>query len=127
MQQFFIAIILVLGLGSWFLYNENQTLTANNIKLEQAVEEQKETMRVMQENFEKQGKALSNLQRKTAQIEAEKDQYLQIFRKHNLDKLALLKPGLVELRVNKATKEIFEVLENDTKEISTITSGDNND
>ena len=127
MQQFFIAIILILGLGSWFLYNENQTLTANNIKLEQAVEEQKETMRVMQENFEKQGKALSNLQRKTAQIEAEKDQYLQIFRKHNLDKLALLKPGLVELRVNKATKEIFEVLENDTKEISTITSGDNND
>ena len=84
-------------------------------------------MAIMKEQYEKQGKALSNLQRKTAQIEAEKDQYLQIFRKHNLDKLALLKPGLVELRVNKATKEIFEVLENDTKEISTITSGDNND
>jgi hypothetical protein len=127
MQQFFIAIILVLGLGSWFLYNENQTLTANNIKLEQAVKDQQEAFVKMVAEYEKQGKALSNLQRKTAQIEAEKDQYLQIFRKHNLDKLALLKPGLVELRVNKATKEIFEVLENDTKEISTITSGDNND
>tara|TARA_A200000159_G_C7331485_1_gene343135 strand:- start:2447 stop:2830 length:384 start_codon:yes stop_codon:yes gene_type:complete len=127
MQQFFIAIILVLGLGSWFLYNENQTLTANNIKLEQAVKDQREAFAKMVAEYEKQGKALSNLQRKTAQIEAEKDQYLQIFRKHNLDKLALLKPGLVELRVNKATKEIFEVLENDTKEISTITSGDNND
>lgn len=127
MQQFFIAIILVLGLGSWFLYNENQTLTANNIKLEQAVKDQREAFVKMVAEYEKQGKALSNLQRKTAQIEAEKDQYLQIFRKHNLDKLALLKPGLVELRVNKATKEIFEVLENDTKEISTITSGDNND
>ena len=95
MQQFFIAIILVLGLGSWFLYNENQTLTANNIKLEQAVKDQREAFAKMVAEYEKQGKALSNLQRKTAQIEAEKDQYLQIFRKHNLDKLALLKPGLV--------------------------------
>jgi predicted phage-related endonuclease len=95
--------------------------------LEQAVKDQQEAFVKMVAEYEKQGKALSNLQRKTAQIEAEKDQYLQIFRKHNLDKLALLKPGLVELRVNKATKEIFEVLENDTKEISTITSGDNND
>ena len=35
MQQFFIAIILVLGLSSWYLYNENQTLKGNVIKIEQ--------------------------------------------------------------------------------------------
>ena len=34
MNQFFIGIIIVLGLGSWYLFNENQTLTENNIKLE---------------------------------------------------------------------------------------------
>ena len=44
MQQFFIAIILVLGLGSYWLYNENETLKANNLKLEAAVETQKQTM-----------------------------------------------------------------------------------
>ena len=88
MQQFFIAIILVLGLGSWYLYNENQTLTANNFKLELAVEEQKETMKAMQENFERQGKALQNMQRKNAQIEADKDKYLSILSKHNFEKLA---------------------------------------
>ena len=33
MQQFFIAIILVLGLGSYYLYNQNETLKANNQKL----------------------------------------------------------------------------------------------
>ena len=55
MQQFFIAIILVLGLASWWLYNENQTLTANNYKLELAVEEQQRTMEVMKEQYEKQG------------------------------------------------------------------------
>tara|TARA_B100001939_G_scaffold308482_1_gene289115 strand:+ start:4863 stop:5246 length:384 start_codon:yes stop_codon:yes gene_type:complete len=127
MQQFFIAIILVLGLGSWYLYNENQTLTANNFKLELAVEEQKETMRVMQENFEKQGIALQNLSRRNAQIEADKDKYLQILSKHNFEKLAIAKPGLMEIRFNKGTDEVLRELENDTKEISNLDSTSSND
>lgn len=127
MQQFFIAIILVLGLGCYWLYNENQTLTANNFKLELAVEEQKETMKVMQENFEKQGKALQNLSRRNAEIEADKDKYLSILSKHNFEKLAIAKPGLMELRFNKGTDEVLRELENDTKEISSISDTDNND
>lgn len=120
MQQFFIAIILVLGLGSYWLYNENETLKANNLKLEAAVETQKQTMEAMKENYEKQGKALGQLQRKNAQIEAEKDKYLDIFRRHDLNKLAIAKPGLIEIRSNKATKEVFETIENDTKVIDKL-------
>lgn len=120
MQQFFIAIILVLGLSSWWLYNENETLKANNLKLEAAVETQKQTMEAMKESYEKQGKALGQLQRKNAQIEAEKDKYLDIFRRHDLNKLAIAKPGLIEIRSNKATKEVFETIENDTKVIDKL-------
>ena len=120
MQQFFIAIILVLGLGSYWLYNENETLKANNLKLEAAVEIQKQTMEAMKESYEKQGKALGQLQRKNAQIEAEKDKYLDIFRRHDLNKLAIAKPGLIEIRSNKATKEVFETIENDTKVIDKL-------
>jgi len=120
MQQFFIAIILVLGLGSYWLYNENETLKANNLKLETAVETQKQTMEAMKESYEKQGKALNQLQRKNAQIEAEKDKYLDIFRRHDLNKLAIAKPGLIEIRSNKATKEVFETIENDTKVIDKL-------
>ena len=127
MNQFFIAIILVLGLGSWYLYNENQTLTANNFKLELAVEEQKETMKAMQENFERQGKALQNMQRKNAQIEADKDKYLSILSKHNFEKLAIAKPGLMEIRFNKGTDDVLRELENDTKEISNLDNTSNND
>ena len=36
MQQILIGIILVLGLGSYWLYNENNTLKANNKALEGA-------------------------------------------------------------------------------------------
>ena len=109
MQQFFIAIILILGLSSWYLYNENQTLKGNVIKIEQALEDQRAAFETMKEQYEKQGQELNNLARANARIEAEKDQYLSIFRKHNLDKLALMKPGLIESRVNNATKEVFEV------------------
>ena len=120
MQQFFIAIILVLGLGSYWLYNENETLKTNNLKLEAAVETQKQTMEAMRESYEKQGKALGQLQKKNAQIEAEKDKYLDIFRRHDLNKLAIAKPGLIEIRSNKATKEVFETIENDTKIIDQL-------
>ena len=40
MQQLLIGLVLVLGLGGYWLYNENQTLKENNFKLEAAVEEQ---------------------------------------------------------------------------------------
>ena len=127
MNQFFIAIILILGLGSWYLYNENQTLTANNIKLESAVEEQKQTMAALQESYERQGKALGNLQRRNNEIEADKARYLEIFSKHNLDKLALVKPGMIETRFNNGTAEVFKEIENDTKQFRNSESTSSND
>ena len=120
MQQFFIAIILVLGLSSWWLYNENQTLTANNQKLEYAVEEQKATMVAIKESYEKQGKALLNMSRQNAEIEKEKAEYLSIFARHNLDVLALKKPGMIELRFNNASEQVMEGLEDDTEKLYNI-------
>ena len=120
MNQMFIGIILVMGLGGYYLYNENQTLTANNIKLEAAVEEQKQTMAIMKEQYEKQGKALMNMSRQNAQIEKEKSEYLAIFSRHNLDLLALKKPGLMENRFNKASEEVMEGMEDDTEKLFNI-------
>jgi hypothetical protein len=124
--QFFIAIILILGGSSYWLYNENQILIANNQKLEYAVEEQKAAIAAIQESYEAQGKAMQNLQRANARIEAEKDRYLDIFRRHNLDKLAIAKPGLIENRVNGATKSVFEDIENDSKNIADLDSNSSN-
>jgi hypothetical protein len=126
MQQFFIAIILALGLSTWFLWNERTTLIENNVKLEAAVEEQKETLRVVQENFERQAQALQNLSLQNQQIEAEKQRYLDIFSRHNVERLATVKPGLIENTFNKGTIEVFEGIENDTKQISNINNSSNN-
>lgn len=120
MYQFFIGIIIVLGLGSYWLYDQNVTLKENNVKLEFAVEEQRAAFDAMKESYEKQGESLRQLSEANARIEAEKDQYLDIFRRHNLDKLALAKPGLIETRVNNGTKGVLEDLENDSKNIAAI-------
>ena len=120
MQQFFIAIILVLGLGCWWLYSENETLKANNVKLEYAVEEQKQTIATIKESYEKQGQALMNMTKENALIEQEKAEYLQIFSRHNLDVLALKKPGLIENRMNNASEQVMEGIEDDTEKLFNI-------
>ena len=118
------AIILVLGLGSWYLYNQNQTLQANNMKLEYAVEEQKQTMAAMKEQYEKQGQALMGMTKQNAIIEQEKAEYLAIFARHNLDLLALKKPGMIELRFNNASEAVMEGLEDDTEELYNLDNPD---
>ena len=123
MNQFFMAIILVLGLGSWYLWNENQTLKANNIKLEGAVQMQEETISTLQNDFAKQTQALTSLQSKNNEIELEMNRYLDIFKRHNLTKLAAAKPGLIESRANKATKEVFDGIEQDSRDIDAADDG----
>ena len=127
MQQALIGIILILGLGGYWLYNENQTLSMNNMKLEAALEEQTAAMAAMKESYEKQGQALLNMSRKNAEIEAEKAEYLAIFARHNLDMLAIKKPGLIENRFNDASVKVMEGIEDDTKEIYNLTNPSDSD
>ena len=127
MNQLFIGIILVLGLGGYWLYQENQTLAANNLALEGAVQEQKAAMAAMKESFEKQGKALLNMSRVNAEIEAEKAEYLAIFARHNLDNLALKRPGMIELRFNNASEAVMEGLEDDTEKLNALSNPVSND
>jgi len=127
MNQLLIGLLVALGLFSFLLYNENQTLTTNNMQLESAVAEQQATMDAMRESFEKQGKALQNMSRVNAEIEQEKAEYLQIFARHNLNALAVAKPGLITKRVNNGTNKVFEGIEDDTKNISNLESSTDNE
>jgi len=127
MQQMLITLILVLGLGSWYLYNQNQTLTENNIKLEGALAEQTRAIETLRESYEIQGKSLMNMSKRNAEIEAEKAEYLAIFSRHNLDLLALKKPGMIETRMNNASELVMEGIEDDTKELYNLTNPNNND
>ena len=120
MSKVLMGIIFVMGIGSYFLYQQYETVKAENMALNFAVEEQKQTIVTIKENFERQGKALNNLTARNAEIEGEMTRYLDIFKRHNLNKLAIAKPGLIEKRVNDGTAKIFITIENDSKQLDNL-------
>ena len=120
MQQILMGILLILGLACWWLYSENQTLSMNNMQLEIAVAEQEEAIKVIKESYENQGKALNQLASRNALIEQEMNEYMDIFRRHNLNKLAIARPGMIETRANEQTAAVFESIENDSKELDSL-------
>tara|TARA_R110000803_G_scaffold149167_1_gene214624 strand:+ start:1568 stop:1963 length:396 start_codon:yes stop_codon:yes gene_type:complete len=123
MQQFLIAIILVLGLSSYYLYNENKTLTTNNALLEGAVATQKDAIESLQNDFATQTQGLLAIQSRNQAIEQEMTRYLDIFKRHNLTKLAAAKPGLLEPKINKGTKNVFDSIEEDSRNIDSLDDG----
>jgi len=123
MNQLYIGIIIVLGLGSYYLYQQNQVLTANNMALESAVATQEEAIKTMQNDFTLQTQQLGELQKKSQETQLEMNRYLDIFKRHNLTKLAAAKPGLLEPRINKGTKDVFDSIEEISRTIDSLDDG----
>lgn len=117
MNQFFLALLLVVSGLCWWLWQDNQALRQNNATLEVAVQTQEETITTLQNDFALQTSQLNELALKNQETQKEMNRYLDIFKRHNLTKLAAAKPGLIEPRANKATKEVFDGIEEDSRDI----------
>ena len=123
MSKIFIGIILVLGLSTFVLWNQNSKLSALNQAFELRSQEQKLTIESLQNDFALQTKGLLSIQAKNQEIESEMNRYLDMFKRHNLTKLAAAKPGLIEPRVNKGTKDVFDSIEEDSRNIDSLDDG----
>lgn len=111
MNQFLIGVLLIVSFLCYYLWNENQVLTANNAALETAVATQEEAIQTLQNDFTLQTEQLGALQKKSQEAQKEMNRYLDIFKRHNLTKLAIAKPSLIETRVNNGTKKVFDSIE----------------
>ena len=120
MNQLFIGIIIAMALGGYFLYQQNESLKIENLAFQVRDQEQAATIKAQQESFERQSSALNNMTARNAEIEGEMNRYLDIFKRHNLNKLAIAKPGLIEKRVNDGTKKVFETIEEDSKALDNL-------
>ena len=123
MNQLLIGIILVMGFLGYGLYIENQNLQAENSAYELRDAEQDAAINQLQGDLELQGAGLQEMTKRNAEIQGEMNRYLDIFKRHNLTKLAAAKPGLIEPRVNKATKEVFNGIEEDSRNIDNLDDG----
>jgi hypothetical protein len=123
MNQLLIGIILVMGFLGYTLYIQNENLKAENSAYELRDAEQDAAINQLQGDLELQGAGLQEMTKRNAEIQGEMNRYLDIFKRHNLTKLAAAKPGLIEPRANKATKEVFDGIEEDSRNIDSLDDG----
>jgi len=123
MYKVFLGTTLIASGLCYYLYQENQRLIGNVAELTVANELQEQTIATLQNDFALQGQSILELQSKNQEIQLEMNRYLDIFKRHNLTRLAAAKPGLIETRVNKATKEVFDGIEQDSRDIDDADDG----
>jgi Tfp pilus assembly protein PilE len=114
-------LIIVVGLlggvvyGAYAYYQDTQqriaTLQTNNAKLETVAKTNELTITSMQKNQEKFATLNKDLQMKLNEAEEYGDDLRKKLHKHDLTRLSIKKPGLIEKRINDGTKKLFKSIE----------------
>ena len=90
------------------------TLQQNNAKLEVAVQSKEAALNEMTANFEKQTRLNKELSGKLEDAEKDQDDLRSKLQKHDLTRLSIGKPGMMEKRINDDTKKLFSDFESIT-------------
>lgn len=128
LNKVLIGILISMGLSGFMYYNFSVVPMKNKLEEQAKVilaqdlrdQEQKATIEAIQNNLAKTSQELTGLQVRNQAYETEMNEYMDIFRRHNLSKLASAKPGMIEKRANTRTKEAFDAIEADSKRISSL-------
>ena len=118
-----IGIVGAIGFGAKYYYDTTQNkiavLQENNAKLEIVAETNQNTINRLQEDNEKMNELTSKLQVDLQEATKYKDELINKLQKHDLTRLSLKKPGLIEKRINNGTKKLFESFESLTGNTTT--------
>jgi hypothetical protein len=123
MNQLLIGIIIILGLGSYYLYQQNQVLTANNMQLEGAIATQEEAIASMKEDFTLQTEQLQVMTQKSQAAQRELNRYTQFIQNYQLTAKILENPEEMQRKINNGTKHIMEDIEKLSDTIDNLDDG----
>tara|TARA_R110001592_G_scaffold93713_3_gene271890 strand:- start:1018 stop:1434 length:417 start_codon:yes stop_codon:yes gene_type:complete len=112
-----------------YLHNQMAILQGNQIVLETKIAEQNESIKQYLSKQESVNEQIAQLEDAKNNAMREVNALKNTFAKHDLNNLALMKPKLIETRVNKGTKRVMQGLVDltnpnqfDEKDDETITS-----
>ena len=111
MQQFLLALLLVLGGLSYYLWNENGVLKENNAKLEIAIQTQEEAINNLQNDFALQTTQLNEMTVKSQAAQRELNRYSEFIRNYELSAKIIGDPVEMQRKINNGTKHIMEDIE----------------
>lgn len=113
-----VVLAIVFGGYYWLSERKIERLTENNAALMIASTTNQETITLLTLNNKGFQIALDELGLKLRAAESYGDVLQEKLRTHNLTMLTLRKPGLIETRVNNATKKLFEDFESSTATVA---------
>jgi len=106
------GVLGAVGFGGYLYYKDTQqriaTLTANNAKLETAIQISEESIALLQSDITKNAELNNTLQKELQTAETYGDQLRATLQKHNLTHLANKKPGLIEKKMQNATNRLWD-------------------
>lgn len=115
------GFIIVVGLlataayGAKYYYETTQNTIAqlreNNVKLVQANATNTATINQMQEDAQLLQETIGQLNDDLQAAEAYKDELTAKLQRHDLSRLSVQRPGLIEKRINDGTSQVFDELE----------------
>jgi|TARA_R110000782_G_scaffold37856_2_gene89259 hypothetical protein len=128
MSKILIGIIVAMGFACMVYYQFSVVPMKNKLEEQTKVllaqdlrdAEQQAAIESITKNLETTSNSLRGLQVQNQQYEIEMAEYMDIFRRHNITKLASAKPGMMEKRINDGTKEVFDAIEADSNRISAL-------
>lgn len=106
-------LLLSIAGSAWYidyLHDQIAQLRANAIVLKTEIEEQNKDIDRLLTNAANTQNTINELEKAKNESEREVNKLRDTFARHDLDNLALQKPGLIQTRVNKATKRVKDNL-----------------
>ena len=115
-----ITVVLMIGLAGGVAYvyklrGDNAILKSNQVKLESAIEDQKEVIASQKADYEKIISINDELNKKINTINQSKKELEKKLAKHDLNYLATEKPKLIERIINKGSDKIMNEMNEATK------------
>jgi len=108
-----LLFVTIAGSGWYINYLGDQisTLKGNQLVLETQIEEQNESIKQYLEQQKNQQVQLNQLEAEKQEAMKDVNRLRKTFANHDLDQLALAKPGLMQSKINKASARVMTTLE----------------